>query len=117
MARCKQAEPRHGEYWTRISKAVENAHDPVDVLLKKARARGARTGAAPRRLRPTAQGRSRVPTAPPPSSPHTRTHTLLPGVHTLLTRDAQARADRGLHMAAGPAPLQVAVSLEKDPPP
>ena len=33
--RCVAAEPRHGELWTRVSKAVENAHLPVEAVLKK----------------------------------------------------------------------------------
>ena len=33
--RCKAAEPRHGEYWTRVSKRVENAHDGMETLLRK----------------------------------------------------------------------------------
>ncbi|CAM6093470.1 unnamed protein product [Calypogeia fissa] len=35
LQRCAAAEPRHGERWTKVSKAVENAHQPVEALLKK----------------------------------------------------------------------------------
>ncbi|KAJ7567210.1 hypothetical protein O6H91_02G136900 [Diphasiastrum complanatum] len=35
LKRCVVAEPRHGEHWTSISKAVENAHQPVEGILKK----------------------------------------------------------------------------------
>lgn len=35
LQRCVKAEPHHGDYWTRISKRVENAHDTVETLLKK----------------------------------------------------------------------------------
>ncbi|KAG6541752.1 hypothetical protein Mapa_016764 [Marchantia paleacea] len=35
LKRCSAAEPRHGERWTRVSKAVENAHQPVEAILKK----------------------------------------------------------------------------------
>ncbi|KAG9445376.1 hypothetical protein H6P81_016716 [Aristolochia fimbriata] len=34
--RCIGAEPKHGEKWTSISKAVENSHQSVDAMLKKA---------------------------------------------------------------------------------
>jgi len=36
LKRCVAAEPKHGEKWQAISKAVENSHQPVEVLLKKA---------------------------------------------------------------------------------
>mmetsp|Transcript_13056 Transcript_13056/g.22359 ORF Transcript_13056/g.22359 Transcript_13056/m.22359 type:complete len:902 (-) Transcript_13056:18-2723(-) len=32
--RCKEAEPRHGEIWCSVSKAVENAHKSVEEILK-----------------------------------------------------------------------------------
>lgn len=35
MERCRSAQPRHGERWTQISKAQENAHQSTDALLKK----------------------------------------------------------------------------------
>jgi pre-mRNA-processing factor 6 len=35
VRRCVEAEPRHGEVWCRVKKAVKNWHDPVDALLKK----------------------------------------------------------------------------------
>ena len=35
VARCAAAEPHHGEFWARVAKRVENAHDPPAVLLKK----------------------------------------------------------------------------------
>jgi len=35
MAKAVAADPHHGERWVRVSKAVVNAHQPVDVLLKK----------------------------------------------------------------------------------
>jgi len=35
LQRCLAAEPRHGEKWTKCSKAVENAHLPTDEILKK----------------------------------------------------------------------------------
>ncbi|KAL3680864.1 hypothetical protein R1sor_023820 [Riccia sorocarpa] len=35
LKRCSAAEPRHGERWTRVSKAVENAHQPTEAILKK----------------------------------------------------------------------------------
>ncbi|XP_077241716.1 protein STABILIZED1-like [Tasmannia lanceolata] len=36
LKRCVAAEPKHGERWTAISKAVENSHQPVEAILKKA---------------------------------------------------------------------------------
>ena len=36
VRRCVAAEPRHGELWCRVRKAVKNWHDEVDVLLTKA---------------------------------------------------------------------------------
>ena len=36
LKRCVSAEPKHGEKWQAISKAVENSHQPVEALLKKA---------------------------------------------------------------------------------
>lgn len=35
LKRCIAAEPRHGERWASISKAVENSHLPVEAILKK----------------------------------------------------------------------------------
>lgn len=35
LAKAVAADPHHGERWVRVSKAVANAHQPVDVLLKK----------------------------------------------------------------------------------
>ncbi|KAL8142470.1 hypothetical protein V2J09_015502 [Rumex salicifolius] len=35
LKRCVAAEPKHGEKWQVISKAVENAHQPVEAILKK----------------------------------------------------------------------------------
>ncbi|KAL5974512.1 Protein STABILIZED1 [Asimina triloba] len=35
LKRCSTAEPKHGERWTQISKAVENSHQPVEAILKK----------------------------------------------------------------------------------
>lgn len=35
VRKCIAAEPRHGERWIAISKAVENAHIPVEAVLKK----------------------------------------------------------------------------------
>lgn len=35
VRRAQEKEPRYGERWTRVSKDVKNAHQPVDVLLKK----------------------------------------------------------------------------------
>lgn len=35
LKKCVSAEPRHGERWTQTSKAVENAHQPVEAILKK----------------------------------------------------------------------------------
>jgi pre-mRNA-processing factor 6 len=35
LRRAREREPRYGERWTRVSKDVRNAHQPVDVLLKK----------------------------------------------------------------------------------
>nr|XP_010918430.1 protein STABILIZED1 [Elaeis guineensis]XP_010918431.1 protein STABILIZED1 [Elaeis guineensis] len=36
LKRCISAEPKHGERWQAISKAVENSHLPIEALLKKA---------------------------------------------------------------------------------
>ncbi|RCV17769.1 hypothetical protein SETIT_3G246400v2 [Setaria italica] len=36
LNRCVAAEPKHGEKWQAITKAVENSHQPVEALLKKA---------------------------------------------------------------------------------
>lgn len=35
LRRCVAAEPKHGEKWQAISKAVENSHQPTEVILKK----------------------------------------------------------------------------------
>ncbi|GAB2274984.1 Protein STABILIZED1 [Dionaea muscipula] len=35
LKRCVAAEPKHGEKWQVVSKAVENAHQPTEVILKK----------------------------------------------------------------------------------
>jgi pre-mRNA-processing factor 6 len=35
LARCVKADPHHGERWQRVAKDVKNAHQPVDVLLKR----------------------------------------------------------------------------------
>lgn len=35
LRRCVAAEPKHGERWQAISKAVENAHQPTEAILKK----------------------------------------------------------------------------------
>ena len=35
MERCIAAEPKHGEKWTKVSKAVENSHLPTEAILKK----------------------------------------------------------------------------------
>uniref|UniRef100_A0A452YKD7 Uncharacterized protein n=1 Tax=Aegilops tauschii subsp. strangulata TaxID=200361 RepID=A0A452YKD7_AEGTS len=35
LKRCIAAEPKHGERWQAISKAVENSHQPVDAILRK----------------------------------------------------------------------------------
>ncbi|KAL8088172.1 protein STABILIZED1 [Apium graveolens] len=35
LKRCIAAEPKHGEKWQAISKAVENSHQPTEVILKK----------------------------------------------------------------------------------
>eukprot|EP00897_Mesotaenium_endlicherianum_P009105 jgi/Mesen1/8222/ME000442S07492 len=35
LARCVAQEPRHGEVWARVAKAVENAHLPTEAVLKK----------------------------------------------------------------------------------
>jgi pre-mRNA-processing factor 6 len=32
---CNAAEPKHGEKWQAISKAVENSHQPTEAILKK----------------------------------------------------------------------------------
>ncbi|XP_073001008.1 protein STABILIZED1 [Typha latifolia] len=36
LKRCIAAEPKHGERWQTISKAVENSHLPIESILKKA---------------------------------------------------------------------------------
>ncbi|KAI3940978.1 hypothetical protein MKW92_005708 [Papaver armeniacum] len=36
LKRCVAAEPKHGERWQAVSKAVENSHLPVEAILKKA---------------------------------------------------------------------------------
>ncbi|CBI28774.3 unnamed protein product, partial [Vitis vinifera] len=36
LRRCVAAEPKHGEKWQVISKAVENSHLPTEAILKKA---------------------------------------------------------------------------------
>uniref|UniRef100_A0A7N2LSQ3 Pre-mRNA splicing factor n=1 Tax=Quercus lobata TaxID=97700 RepID=A0A7N2LSQ3_QUELO len=35
LKRCIAAEPRHGEKWQAISKAVENSHQPTEAILKE----------------------------------------------------------------------------------
>ncbi|VVB09608.1 unnamed protein product [Arabis nemorensis] len=35
MIKCVASEPKHGEKWQAISKAVENAYEPVEVILKR----------------------------------------------------------------------------------
>uniref|UniRef100_A0A803KYM1 PRP1 splicing factor N-terminal domain-containing protein n=1 Tax=Chenopodium quinoa TaxID=63459 RepID=A0A803KYM1_CHEQI len=35
LKRCVAAEPKHGEKWQSISKAIENAHQPTEAILKK----------------------------------------------------------------------------------
>ncbi|XP_042501431.1 protein STABILIZED1 [Macadamia integrifolia] len=35
LKRCIVAEPKHGERWQVISKAVENSHQPIEAILKK----------------------------------------------------------------------------------
>ncbi|CAL9228663.1 unnamed protein product [Arabidopsis halleri] len=35
LAKCVASEPKHGEKWQAISKALENAHQPVEVILKR----------------------------------------------------------------------------------
>lgn len=35
VKRCIAAEPKHGEKWQSISKAVENSHQPTEAILKK----------------------------------------------------------------------------------
>eukprot|EP00245_Coleochaete_scutata_P005495 TRINITY_DN1909_c0_g3_i1.p2 TRINITY_DN1909_c0_g3~~TRINITY_DN1909_c0_g3_i1.p2 ORF type:complete len:131 (-),score=14.68 TRINITY_DN1909_c0_g3_i1:29-421(-) len=35
LKKCVAAEPRHGERWCRVSKAVENAHLSTEVLLRR----------------------------------------------------------------------------------
>ncbi len=35
LQRCTSAEPHHGERWTQMSKAVENAHLSTEAILKK----------------------------------------------------------------------------------
>ncbi|KAG5524216.1 hypothetical protein RHGRI_031025 [Rhododendron griersonianum] len=35
LKRCIAAEPKHGEKWQAVSKAVENSHQPTEALLKK----------------------------------------------------------------------------------
>jgi len=36
LKRCVSAEPKHGEKWQAITKAVENSYKLVEALLKKA---------------------------------------------------------------------------------
>ncbi|KAM5546596.1 hypothetical protein ABKV19_002401 [Rosa sericea] len=36
LERCVAAQPKHGEKWQTISKAVENWHQPTEAILKKA---------------------------------------------------------------------------------
>lgn len=36
ISKCEEAKPTHGEVWTSVSKAVENAHLPTAALLNKA---------------------------------------------------------------------------------
>ena len=33
--RCREADPKHGELWQRVSKRVKNWHDDAETLLKK----------------------------------------------------------------------------------
>lgn len=35
LRKCVLAEPKHGERWQVISKAVENSHQSVEAILKK----------------------------------------------------------------------------------
>lgn len=35
LKRCIAAEPKHGEKWQAVSKAVENSHQPTEAILKK----------------------------------------------------------------------------------
>ncbi|KAJ4905681.1 Protein STABILIZED1 [Raphanus sativus] len=35
LAKCVDYEPKHGEKWQAVSKAVENAHQPVEAILNK----------------------------------------------------------------------------------
>ncbi|KAI9178378.1 hypothetical protein LWI28_025821 [Acer negundo] len=35
LKKCIAAEPKHGERWQAISKAVENSHQPTEAILKK----------------------------------------------------------------------------------
>jgi pre-mRNA-processing factor 6 len=35
LRRCVAAEPKHGEKWQVVAKAVENSHQPVESILKK----------------------------------------------------------------------------------
>ena len=35
LAKCVAQEPRHGERWQRVAKAPANAHQPVDIILKR----------------------------------------------------------------------------------
>ncbi|OMO59771.1 RNA-processing protein, HAT helix [Corchorus capsularis] len=35
LKRCIGAEPKHGEKWQAVSKAVENSHQPTEAVLKK----------------------------------------------------------------------------------
>ncbi|KAL6561498.1 Protein STABILIZED1 [Orobanche minor] len=35
LSRCVAAEPKHGEKWQVISKAVENSHQPTEFILRK----------------------------------------------------------------------------------
>jgi len=36
---CVEVEPNRGELWNRVAKSPKNAHDKVEVLLKKVRLR------------------------------------------------------------------------------
>ncbi|KAF8059986.1 STA1 [Scenedesmus sp. PABB004] len=47
MAKAVAADPHHGERWTRVAKAVANAHQPVDALLRKVAAELAADAAQP----------------------------------------------------------------------
>ena len=35
LDKCIAQEPRHGERWQRVAKSPANAHQPVDVILKR----------------------------------------------------------------------------------